>query len=61
MAAVFRGKLPETWQGRKVVNSDENDLRFLDPQGVICGLSTKGKAKKDLTGFVLEPVDGGVL
>jgi hypothetical protein len=55
VAAVFRGALPDSWMGRKVIDSDENDLRFLDPKGVICGLSTKGKAKKDKSGFVLEP------
>lgn len=55
VAAVFRGKLPATWQGKKVISGDENDLRFNDPNGVIVGLVEKGRAKKDLTGFVLEP------
>jgi hypothetical protein len=36
-----------------VINGDESDLRFLDPKGVIVGLKAKGKAKKDLSGFVL--------
>jgi hypothetical protein len=33
-------------------------LRFLDPRGVIVGLVEKGMAKKDATGFVLEPIEG---
>lgn len=45
--------LPKKWNGRDVINGDANDLRFLDPQGVIVGLKAKGKAKKDNTGFVL--------
>lgn len=55
VAAVFRGALPKTWQGKKVVSGDESDLRFKDPKGVIVGLVEKGKAKKDSSGFVLEP------
>ena len=55
VAVVFRGKLPNTYKGKKVINGDENDLRFLDPKGVIVGLVEKGKAKKDASGFVVEP------
>jgi len=39
-----------------VYNGDESDLRFLDPKGVIVGLYAKGKAKKDTSGFVKQPV-----
>ena len=39
-----------------VFNGDESDLRFLDPKGVVVGLYAKGKAKKDTTGFVKQPV-----
>ena len=52
VAAVFH-EVPETYLGRKVINGDETDLRFLDPKGVIVGLKAKGKAKKDKTGFVV--------
>lgn len=52
VAAVFH-EVPETYLGRKVINGDETDLRFLDPKGVIVGLKAKGKAKKDTTGFVV--------
>ena len=54
VAVVFRNQLPKTWKGYEVVNGDENDLRFLDKQGVVVGLIEKGMAKKDLTGFVQE-------
>lgn len=54
VAVVFRGKvLPTHWQGFPVINGDENDLRFLDPKGVVVGLSAKGKAKSDTSGFVV--------
>jgi len=54
VAVVFRGKvLPTHWNGFKVINGDENDLRFLDPKGVVVGLSAKGKAKTDTSGFVV--------
>jgi hypothetical protein len=56
VAVVFRGELPASWKGKRVVSGDESDLRFNDPQNVIVGLVEKGKAKKDATGFVLEPV-----
>lgn len=55
VAIVFRKTLPKKWNGFKVVNGDESDVRFKDPKGVIVGLVEKGMAKKDLTGFVLEP------
>ena len=57
VAVVFRGQLPKTWKGYEVVNGDENDLRFLDKQGVVVGLIEKGLAKKDETGFVQEGVN----
>ena len=52
VAVVFK-ELPETYMGRKVVNGDETDLRFLDEKSVVVGLKAKGKAKKDTTGFVV--------
>ncbi len=53
VAVVFRKNLPETYLGRKVINGDETDLRFLDEKNVIVGLKAKGKAKKDTSGFVV--------
>jgi hypothetical protein len=55
VAAVFRTKeMPPAWLGARVVNGDATDLRFLDPSGVVVGLSAKGKAKKDQSGFVID-------
>lgn len=61
VAMVF-DKLPDTYMGYKVINGDENDLRFLDEQNVIVGLKYKkmtgfGGAKKNIealqNGFVI--------
>jgi hypothetical protein len=52
VAAVFRVVPPESF-GVHVVDGDLSDLRFLDPAGVVVGLKAKGKAKRDLSGFVL--------
>lgn len=39
---------------RDVIDGDQTDLRFLDPQGVIVGLYAKGRAAKaDTSGFVV--------
>jgi hypothetical protein len=52
VATVF-DQVPTEYKGRPVINADETDLRFLDPQGVIAGLKAKGRAKKDYSGFVI--------
>lgn len=52
VAVVFR-ELPETYLGLRVVDADDDDLRFLDPTNVVLGLKAKGRAKKDTTGFVV--------
>jgi hypothetical protein len=55
VAVVFAGKtLPESYLGRRVINGDESDLRFLDGEGVIVGLTAKGKARKENSGFVVD-------
>jgi hypothetical protein len=61
VAMVFRQSLPASYKGFPVVDGDDTDLRFLDGAGVIVGLKEKGRAKKDLTGFVLEPSEGGAV
>lgn len=57
VAMVFNVKkgeeLPLTYQNVSVIDGDVNDLRFLDPMGVIVGLRAKGPAKKDKTNFVI--------
>jgi hypothetical protein len=55
--AVVFDALPETWNGRTVIDGTETDLRFLDVKRVIVGLLAKGKAKKDTSGFTI--VTGG--
>ena len=54
LAVVFRDKnnIPHTYLGRPVINGDADDLRFLDPSGVVVALYAKGKGKKDTSGFV---------
>ena len=56
VAIVFRGSLPTTWNGYEVIDGDDSDLRFLDKKGVVVGLIEKGLAKKDKSGFVIEPI-----
>ena len=51
---VFSNKnFPDTFLGRKVIDGDETDLRFLDDSGIVVGLKAKGSAKKDTSGFVV--------
>ena len=52
--AVVFDEVPETYMGLPVIKGDEDDLRFLDPQGVIVGLTAKGRARKDFSGFVVK-------
>lgn len=58
VATVFGGKkpgkvtFPPHFHGKPVVSGDEHDLRFLDPKGVVVGLSAKSDAMYDTTGFV---------
>jgi hypothetical protein len=58
IAVVFNIKkkenMPLTYMGRKVIDCDEHDLRFLDDRNVICGLRAKGKAQYDTSGFVVQ-------
>jgi hypothetical protein len=53
-AAVFYGGLPENFLGRRVINGDESDLRFLDDPNVVVGLKAKGRARRDRSGFVVQ-------
>lgn len=52
VAVVFKS-LPLTHFGYPVISGDETDLRFLDPKNVVVGLTAKGKAKLDSSGFVV--------
>ena len=37
-----------------IVDGDENDLRFLDPDGACVVLKAKGRARRDTSGFVID-------
>lgn len=52
VAVVFE-TLPVTYHNLPVISGDDTDLRFLDPRNVVVGLTAKGKAKKDPSGFVV--------
>lgn len=54
---VFNGKMPKVFLDKRVVDGDENDLRFLDEDGIVIGLKAKGSAKKDTSGFVIHIKD----
>lgn len=53
VAVVFAKYLPDVYGGRRVVNGDTDDLRFLDPSGVVVGLKAKGRGRSDDSGFVV--------
>lgn len=65
IAVVFstkKGKpLPKQYRGRPVIDGDINDLRFLDAPNSIVGLRSKGDAKKDTSGFVVDASECGPL
>ena len=52
VAMVFN-EIPKDYWGFPVVDGDSDDLRFLDQKNVIVGLTPKGPAKKDNSGFVI--------
>tara|TARA_R110002020_G_scaffold403374_3_gene613538 strand:+ start:4238 stop:4963 length:726 start_codon:yes stop_codon:yes gene_type:complete len=54
MAVVFRDEIPDMFEGLPVVNGDKDDLRFLDPPRHVVGLTAKGQAKRDTSGFVVD-------
>ena len=61
VATVFRSKqarnalIAAGWNGLRVINGDETDMRFLDDKGVVIGLYAKGKAgRADRSGFVVD-------
>lgn len=49
-----REKLPRLWHGKKVVDGDLDDIRFINGKGKVIGLRAKGRARKDKTGFVIK-------
>ena len=57
VAVVFRSVdvIPSKFLGLRVVPGDNSDIRHLDPQRSVVALYAKGKAKKDTSGFVIDP------
>lgn len=45
--------VPSHWNDWPVINGDNDDRRYLDPPGVVIGLSPRGKGKTDDTGFII--------
>ena len=44
--SVVFDELPTNWNGYKVIDADKTDLRFSDPENVVCGLTFKGTKKE---------------
>lgn len=55
LAVVFDKKenFPEVFLGLPVISGDDSDVRHLDKRGAVVALYAKGKAKKDMSGFVV--------
>lgn len=53
VAVVFESMPDRFWNNLPVIDGDETDLRFLDSPGTVVGLTPKGKAKGDRSGFVV--------
>ena len=53
-AVVFQKQndIPDTFRGWPVVDGDDTDVRFIEPERVVVALYAKGKARHDTTGFV---------
>jgi len=57
VAIVFKNDIPNNYKGFKVIDGDTSDLLTVYNRGVILGLRAKGDAKKDLSGFVVDPLN----
>jgi hypothetical protein len=56
IAVVFRtaASIPAKFLGMECIGGDDSDVRHSEPHGVVVALYAKGKAKKDMTGFVVD-------
>ena len=54
VAVVFhkRSEIPSTFRGWSVVDGDNTDVRHIEPKTVVVALYSKGRAKRDYSGFV---------
>jgi len=55
VAAVFRKDFPASYFGAPVVDGDSSDIVMLEESAKILGLKAKGLAKRDASGFVIDP------
>ena len=55
VAVVFRDRkrIPATFLDMDCIDGDDSDLRHLDPPSVVVALYAKGRAKNDMSGFVV--------
>ena len=58
IAVVFKNRLPSEYLGRPVIDGDLSDLDNVMAGPVVIGLTAKGPAKHDHSGFV---VDGNII
>lgn len=58
IAVVFRdvASIPSSFKGMKVIGGDNSDIRHLEDKSVVVALYAKGKAKLDMTGFVVDTI-----
>lgn len=58
IAVVFRdvASIPSSFKGMNVIGGDNSDIRHLEDKGVVVALYAKGKAKLDMTGFVVDTI-----
>jgi hypothetical protein len=56
IAVVFRREkdIPAKFLGMECIGGDNSDIRHAEPKGVVVALYAKGKAKNDMTGFVVD-------
>jgi len=54
VAVVFRGKMPDKFLGRPVIDGDASDWINVQNKGVVVGLKAKGPAKSNDNGFVVD-------
>lgn len=59
VAVVFAPKVPAEYRGRPVIDGDANDLRFLDPPGVIVGLKQKKSYRHPTQNGWVTPEEAG--
>lgn len=55
VAVVFDGPMPETFRGFKVVSGDNYDMRYIDPHGVVIGLTYHKTAQDYVNGKYVHP------